>query len=126
MSDCYVDTSVLLSIAFAEHESTAVKKRLRGFKRKFSSPFLEAEFRAACVRERVDFSPGWLQPISWVVPMRRLSPEIGRVLESGYLRGADLWHLASAIFLAPDFTELTFFTLDQKQREVASAIGFQI
>ena len=59
-----------------------------------------------------------------VFPPRTLGPEITRVLEAGYVRGADCWHLATALYLAPDPSELTFITLDERQGAVAKALGF--
>lgn len=49
-----------------------------------------------------------------------------RVLGTGYVRGADCWHLATAIYLAGDPAKLTFLTLDDQQRTVAESLGFQI
>jgi hypothetical protein len=46
------------------------------------------------------------------------------VLEHGYLRGADLWHLACALFVVDEPDMLTFLTLDTRQQEVAAALGF--
>jgi hypothetical protein len=40
-------------------------------------------------------------------------------------RGADCWHLATALYLSPDPSALTFLTLDLAQRHVAKALGFQ-
>lgn len=34
--------------------------------------------------------------------------------------------LATALYLAPDPSELTFLTLDQRQQRVAAALGFAI
>ena len=35
-----------------------------------------------------------------------------------------MWHIAHALFLAPEGKELSFLTLDTRQREVAAALGF--
>jgi hypothetical protein len=64
--------------------------------------------------------------VTWIYPNRPLAREIERVAGVGYLRGADLWHLANALFLAPEPRELTFLTLDKRQREVAVELGFPI
>jgi hypothetical protein len=58
-----------------------------------------------------------------VFPDRPLGPEIVRVLEAGYARGADVWHLATALYLADDPADLPFLTLDVRQRELARALG---
>jgi hypothetical protein len=65
-----------------------------------------------------------LHDIEWVFPPRSLSREIDRVLDVGYVRGADCWHLATALYLSPDPHQLVFLTLDQRQGEVAAALGF--
>lgn len=48
------------------------------------------------------------------------------VLEAGYARGADLWYLATTLYMAADPAEVTFVTLDQQQRGVAIALGFKV
>jgi hypothetical protein len=35
-----------------------------------------------------------------------------------------MWHLAHALFLAPDGTGLDFLILDRPQREVSTMLGF--
>jgi hypothetical protein len=60
-----------------------------------------------------------------VIPDRSLEPEVVRALAAGRLRGADLWHVACALFVAGDRTaDLVFSTADQEQRRVARALGF--
>ena len=46
------------------------------------------------------------------------------MLSAGYLRGADLWHLASALYLAGNPRNLPFITLDERQEVVARKLGF--
>ncbi len=67
---------------------------------------------------------GWFGPVTWVSTDRPLSAGIIRVLDVGYVRGAECWHLATALHLADDPAQLTFLTLDPRQREVATALGF--
>jgi len=74
-------------------------------------------------RESVD-DVALRQRIDWVIPDRPLAPEIGRALEIGYLRGADLWHVACALFLEPHPRELEFATLDKRQKAAAGTLGF--
>jgi predicted nucleic acid-binding protein len=121
----YVDTSAIVGIAFDELPAAKLAARLSRFDRVFSSNLLEAEFRSTLLRERIEDSGGDLLGfITWIHPNRPLSREIERIVSSGYLRGADLWHLANALFLAPDPRELSFLTLDKRQREVAAGLGF--
>jgi len=121
----YVDSSCLVAIAFDEVGAGRLAARLRRFDRLFSSNLLEAELRSALVREGVDDrADGLLSWITWVYPNRPLTAEFARITAAGYLKGADLWHLANALFLAPDRKELAFLTLDRRQRDVARNLGF--
>jgi uncharacterized protein with PIN domain len=120
----YVDTSYMVAIAFAEPGYEALVGRLEASPYIFSSNLLEAELRSALRREDLTEDPGLLGSIAWVLPDRRLSGEIAAVLHAGYPRGADLWHLACALYLSPNPAELSFLTLDESQAAVAAAIGF--
>lgn len=122
----YVDTSVLVAIAFGESGATAMSRRLAQFDQLASADLLEAELRATFMREGVEFDAGQWGMLSWVIPTRRLDREMEQVLAHGLVRGADCWHLSVALYLAGDPTLITFLTLDQRQREVASAIGFAV
>ncbi len=98
--------------------------RIESMDRVFASNLLEAELRATFVRERVPADHPLLGRVTWVLPDRPLGREIGVVLAAGYLRGADLWHLASALFLAGNPRDLPFVTLDERQEVVARRLGF--
>ena len=125
MPEAYVDTSALASIAFDEPGSFSIKQQLLNFSRLISSHLLEAELRSAFARENLVFDPDMLTRIAWVVPDRLLSREIAAVLRAGYLRGADLWHVAVALYSTGNPREVTFVTLDNRQRDVAATLGFQ-
>jgi predicted nucleic acid-binding protein len=120
----YVDTSCLVAIALGERGAAALARRLNGFDELVASNLLEAELQAVFVREHVESGPELLTAISWILPDRPLSAEIMRVLAAGYLRGADCWHVATALYLADDPAEVSFLTLDDRQRDVAGALGF--
>lgn len=124
MSVAYVDSSVLVAIAFSEAGAAAAVRRMKACSRLLSAPLLEAEFLCALRREGRRLDEGWLSALTWVLPDRSLRPEIDQVLEAGQVRGADCWHLATALWLTPDPSELVFLTLDRRQREVATALGF--
>jgi predicted nucleic acid-binding protein len=126
MNVAYVDTSALVAIAFGEPGSARLARRLESFDELLSSNLLEAELRATLTREGVSDGENLLTWIAWILPDRSLGPEIGRVLSTGYLRGADLWHLACAFYVAEDPTELSFVTLDERQRELAATLGFVV
>lgn len=120
----YVDSSCLVAIAFAEPGHELVAAHLARHDQIVSSNLLEAEYRSALSREGV--MPDGPVPgrISWAMPHRPLSPEIQAVLEAGQLRGADLWHLACALYISPDPHDLAFLTLNLHQAWVAASLGF--
>ncbi len=124
MSVAYVDTSCLVAIAFREKGATALGRRLGGFTELVSSNLLEAELRASFEREKVTADPRLLDRMSWILPDRPLSKEITEILAVGYLRGADLWHVACALYLVGRVGEVSFVTLDAKQQKVAERLGF--
>lgn len=125
MKLAYVDTSWMVAIAFGEAGAARLAARLRRFDRLLSSNLLEAELRSALLREGVrDQTEGLLSWITWIYPNRPLSAEFSRITAVGYLKGADLWHLAHALFLAPQGKDLAFLTLDGRQKEVAARLGF--
>ncbi|MBI4539756.1 MAG: PIN domain-containing protein [Gemmatimonadetes bacterium] len=126
MNAAYVDTSCFVAIAFGERGARALARRLEGFEELFSSNLLEAELRASFAREGVSTDSELLTWITWVLPDRPLSLEVTRVLSAGYLRGADLWHLACALYLVDSPRELGFVTFDDRQRAVAHQLGFQL
>jgi predicted nucleic acid-binding protein len=122
----YVDTSCIVAIAFGEADHPAVTESLRAFDMLLASNLLEAELQAVLVRERVaDRLEELVAGIHWILPDRPLSPEIQRVAQAGYVRGADLWHLACALVVDPEPSELVFATLDRAQGETAEALGFR-
>lgn len=126
MAIAYVDTSCLVAIAFGEKGATATERRIAEFDEVVASNFLEAELRSAFARERAEFAVSAVSQLSWLIPDRPLTDEVARVLEGGYVRGADCWHLAIALYLSPDPSSLTFLTLDEAQRKVAKALGFPV
>ncbi len=93
---------------------------------RLSSNLLEAEFRSALSREALPNAAQLLSWLDWVLPDRPLTGEFARVLASGYLKGADLWHLACALSLNYAPQDLTFLTLDERQKAVARKLGFSV
>lgn len=126
MSVAYVDSSILVAIAFQEEGSEQLVALLESFDRLACSNLVEAELRSACHRERIRYDAEILSDIEWVIPDRTLSEEIADVLTTGYSTGADVWHLATSLFYTPDPSEISFLTLDIRQRSVAEALGFRV
>lgn len=126
MSVAYVDTSAVVAIVFGEPGGSALARRLAGFDELVAGNLLEAELMAAFEREAVPFEPASVAGIAWVLPDRPLGRECRIALDAGYLRGADLWHVACALYLAPDPRDLAFVTMDERQRDVAGRLGFGV
>jgi predicted nucleic acid-binding protein len=125
MKVAYLDTSCLVAIAFGEAGAAPLARRMARFDVLAASDLLEAELRSAFVREGVEPQLELLTGISWVVPDRPLHEEIASVLAAGYVRGADCWHLACALYVAEDAAAISFLTLDQRQAAVAKRLGFR-
>lgn len=125
MSVAYVDTSVMIAIAFGEDGADALAERLNGFSRVVSSNLLEAELRAACSREGRPVPADLLHRIGWILTNRPLTDEIRTALDAGYLRGADLWHIATALYAAPEPGAISFITLNDNQARVAAALNLR-
>ena len=121
----YVDTSALLTVAFEEPAAVAIVQRLAQFPRLVASNLLEAEMRAAFGRLTLEFDDSLLSDIEWVFPDRPLTIEMRNTLTVAYLRGADLWHIATALYVKDTVVgEMTFITLDNRQRTAAASLGF--
>lgn len=124
MRVAYVDTSCLVALAFGEPGAEAWSRRLSEYDELVTANLTEAEFRAALHREGVEGAEPFLAQLAWLLPHRPLGSEMERVLRARSLRGADLWHLACALYLADDPAEVDFVTLDEEQRAAARAMGF--
>lgn len=123
----YVDTSAILSIAFEEPDWEITARKLAEFPVLLSSNLLEAEMRSAYEREGVAFDPGTISRIGWVNPNRSLGREMAEAIaNAGYLKGADLWHIAAALFVDESVPgKLSFITLDVSQRVAAAKVGLE-
>ncbi|MEQ9568968.1 MAG: type II toxin-antitoxin system VapC family toxin [Longimicrobiales bacterium] len=126
MRVAYVDTSCLVALAFDELGAEAWSRRLSEYDELVTANLTEAEFRVAMHREGVEGAESFLAHLAWLLPDRPLGPEIERVIRTRYLRGADLWHLACALYLADDPAEVDFVSLDDEQRATARALGFRV
>lgn len=127
MSDAFIDTSFLLAIVFEEREASRLRRLLTRYDQIFASDLLVSETASAVAREGSDgvLVRAELDRLSLVFPHRSLEPEFMEALGSGYLRGADLWHLGCALFVAGKARgELAFLSRDGAQRRAARALGF--
>ncbi|MEO8197439.1 MAG: PIN domain-containing protein [Thermoanaerobaculia bacterium] len=124
MSVAYVDTSYLAAILL--EEPGAREDRLNRFASVWSSNLLAAELLSVIRREGLEVDREELfHHLRWIFPDRPLNPELALVFAKGNLRGADAWHLACALLLSPK-AEITFLSLDARQRAVARSLGFAV
>ena len=127
MSAAYVDTSALVAVLLGEPQAEAMAAELTRHETLLSSNLLEAELRAVLARENVRVElTSLVRGIDWVLPDRPLAYELKRVLEGGYVRGSDAWHLACALYLDPEPSELHLISLDERQLDVARILGFTV
>ena len=126
MSAAYLDSSFLVAILLGEPRSRALQATLRRFDDWVAGDLLVAEVFATAAREGLPL--GELAPtfdsIDLVLPDRSLEPEMREVLAVGRLRGADLWHLSCALYVAGEDREgLAFLSRDTPQRDLARRLG---
>jgi len=121
----YIDTSLLIGLRFQKSAPATVRAVLQY--ELFASELLITEALAFGKRESIDPSLIWeaFKGLSWIIPEGSIAKECHRVTQVGYARGADLWHLACACFLSPNPGDLTFLTLDERQRNLAAQLGFR-
>ncbi|MEI6805931.1 MAG: type II toxin-antitoxin system VapC family toxin [Myxococcaceae bacterium] len=129
MNVVYVDTSVLVSLFFEDSDSNnRFSRLLKEADEVVSSVLIEAEFLSVILREKINLSAGvdYLKQISLVIPDRSISKELGVIFSKAYVRGADAFHLACALYLDPKASELQFLTADIQQQKAAQALGFSL
>ena len=124
----YVDASAALSVAFREEDWEITARCFAAASVLTSANLLEAELRAAYWREGLAFDASAMAGIGWVIPNRSLGREVAKALEvGGYLKGGDLWHIATALYIDATVTgKLAFITLDGKLRSAAHNLGFEV
>lgn len=127
MSAAYLDSSFLLAILLQEPRYRALQTKLGSFDDLIAGDLLVAEVLATAAREDLPLErvrPA-IESIALVLPDRSLEPEVLEVLQQGRLRGADLWHLACAVYVAGEDREaLAFLSRDAPQRALARRLGF--
>ncbi|HCU25137.1 MAG TPA: hypothetical protein DF383_08970, partial [Deltaproteobacteria bacterium] len=79
-------------------------------------------------REQVpwQFASEILEFVHPIIPERSLVPEYQKIFSHGYCRGADAFHLATALYLEPEAKNLVFLTADKTQGKIAASLGFRL
>jgi predicted nucleic acid-binding protein len=125
----YVDTSALVAVQFGEPTRPAYLRTFRAQTRLLTTTLAQAELCATIVRAKqpLEAAERLLRRVEIFVPPDDLAEECREALGYGYLRGADLWHVAAAMRLAgPHRKRLTFCTGDGDQATIARAVGLAV
>jgi len=127
---CYLDTSAWVAWKFAQKGQEVFAKVSLPKDTVISSPLLASEYIACLKREnRLNITriEDELEFIHWVYPTEPLYASSLRCVREATLRGADLFHLATAYWFAEGMTkELHFLSCDTDQRRAASKLGFEV
>ena len=130
MKRAYVDTSALIAVHFGEPSAARVVRSLRAQDQLLSATLVVPEVLSALARERRPLGEAdrILRRVSLFSPDGALRMECEEALAVAPLRGADLWHVASALALSGTRGRkaLVFCSLDAAQREVARSLGFPL
>lgn len=127
MNVIYIDTSALICKTFQELDYKEIATLLNSADELVSSQLLCAELISVYQREKRDLKEAEreLASISLINPDTNLTQELISIFQYGYLRGADAFHLASAMFIDPAALELQFLTRDKQQKKMAEKLGFK-
>lgn len=124
MTWIYIDSSVVVASLFDELPNN---KKIWGSSDNFLSSFiLESEVLSTAKREGLDLDlvKKELKKISFV-RTESLLAQLTEIFKVGYLRGADAFHLATAMWIQGKHSGLKFYTLDKRQIAIASMFGFE-
>lgn len=122
----YIDTSVLVSMAFDDGGGAFIARAVRTFDRLYSSSLLESEFVAVAAKGGVlDQVDRLLRPVRLVRCQVSLKDQLGIVASHGAVGGASMHHLAIALYLFPSPSEVTFLSLSDIQTKQAAKLGFK-
>lgn len=126
LTHAYVDTSALVAATFGGAPEGVLAVLMKAHL--FVGTVGEAELASVYRREGRELEQLRELQRSWslVTPRESLLPQLQRVLDTGYLRGADAWHVACALWLTPDPAALYFVTLDLAQARVARMLGLNV
>jgi len=125
----YLDTSAWIAWKFAQEGQNLFKKVSLKRDSIVSSPLLVAEY-VAFLRKidklKTTRFEEELSFIRWIYPADPLFPIYGSCRDEIALRGADFFHIATALWFCGDHTsEVCFLSCDGDQTKAAKSLGFQ-
>ena len=124
----YIDTSVFINVLLSQQGYKYFHTIMKRCKKLLSSPLIEAEVLTTCQRENFDQKQAIeaLKEITLCFVEKSLIEKYEMILKECNLKGADAYHLATALYLDPSREFLHFLTDDLKQKEAAKKKGFKI
>lgn len=127
MRAAYLDTSALIAVAFEEPGAAHVQNFLEEEPRLVSSELIVAETFSAFVRNDRPLTEArtWLESVNRIPVEGPLDKELTRIFRSSRVRGADAFHLATALWLTGG-ASLVFLTLNKQQALAARQLGFEV
>lgn len=122
----YIDTSVLVAMAFDDAGGSFIGRFVKTFDRLYSSHLLEAEFFSAASKEnRLKDARAFIKPIRFIYPDTNLTRYHEQVLKAGNIDGSALHHLSCALYLFLRPEDAFFLSLHAPQSNLAARLGFQ-
>ena len=122
----YIDTSVLVAMAFDDAGGSFIGRFVKTFDRLYSSHLLEAEFFSAAAKEnRLSDARAFIKPVRFVYPDTNLTRFHEQVLTAGVIDGSALHHLSCALYLFLHPQDAFFLSLHPPQSNLAAKLGFQ-
>lgn len=123
----YIDTSVLVAMAFDDAGGAFIGRSVKTFDRLYSSTLLEAEFFSATNQEnKLKDATRFIKPVRFCYPDTNLTQQLKQVLSHGQCDGSAAHHLACALYLFPNAKDVFFLSLHPNQSAVAAKLGFQV
>ncbi|MBN2529790.1 MAG: PIN domain-containing protein [Deltaproteobacteria bacterium] len=122
----YIDTSVLVAMAFDDAGGSFIGRFVKTFDRLYSSSLLEAEFFSAAKREnKLAEAAQFIRPVRFVYPDINLTRYHRQVLNESPIEGSALYHLSCALYLFQRPQDVFFLSLHPPQAALAARLGFQ-
>lgn len=124
----YLDTSAFLACVFGQAGGLKLINRLKSSQEVLSDILLLSEAASCFTREKVSLDQlermiSWINLVSIPINFKTVK----KIIQHGYVKGADLHHLCCAYTLADGAnSQITFVSMNMKQLAVAKSLGFKV
>jgi predicted nucleic acid-binding protein len=124
----YIDSSVIIAASLNQLTKSDKFFEICEEYEFFSSYLLAAETYSAMKREKfpLKVAQPFIERANFL--SRPIHAELFKKgLKKAYVRGADLYHIATALLIRENYSsQISFFSLDSKQSEVAKKCGLKV